>query len=62
MVVNLIGAVLTQGGLSTQTELDENDYGAEHKETDTQMEGLSIEGDNFHGEWNYTLPPRSLAG
>ena len=62
VVVNLIGAVTTEGGLSIQAELDENAYPLGRKVTDTQMEGLSIERDDFHGEWNYTLRPRSQSG
>jgi len=27
--------------------------------TDQQIESLSIKRDKFHGEWNYTLVPRS---
>ena len=60
--MDLIGAVTTQGGSSIQAELDENAHATGRKVTDTQMEGLSIEGDDFHREWNYTLHPRSLAG
>ena len=58
VVVNLIGAVTTQQGLRIQSELDENSYESGRKATDEEMEQLSIERADFHGEWNYTLVPR----
>ena len=58
VIVNLIGAVRTQGGLTIQSELDENLYETGRKITDEEMEGLSITREEFHGEWNYTLMPR----
>ena len=58
VIVNLIGAVSTQGGLTIQSELDENRYETGRKITDEEMEGLSIRREEFHGEWNYTLMPR----
>ena len=58
VVVNLIGAVTTQQGLRIQSELDENSYESGRKVTDEEMEQLSIERADFHGEWNYTLVPR----
>ena len=62
VVVNLIGTVTTEDRLSIQAELDENAYATGRKVTDAEMEGLSIERDDFHEEWNYTLCPRSLTG
>ena len=59
VVVNLIGAVTTKGGLTIRSELDENRYETGRKITDEEMEGLSITREEFHGEWNYTLMPRS---
>ena len=58
VVVNLIGAVTTKQGLRVQSELDENSYESGRKVTDEEMEQLSIERADFHGEWNYTLVPR----
>ena len=57
VVVNLIGAVTTQGGLSIRSELDENSYETGQKVTPEQISALSVERDKFHGEWNYTLAP-----
>ena len=58
VVVNLIGAVTTKGGLTIQSALDENSYETGRKVTDEQMASLSIERAAFHGEWNYTFSPR----
>ena len=62
VVVNLIGAVTTQGGLTIRSELNENRYATGRKVTDEQFESLSLQRDSFHGEWNYTLSPRSHDG
>ena len=59
VVVNLIGGTTTQGGLAIRSELDEADYPTGREVTDDQMDRLSIKRDAFHGEWNYSLLPRS---
>ena len=62
VVVNLIGAVTTEGGLEIRAELDEGSYATGRKITDEQMASLEIDRETFHGEWNYTLKPRSSNG
>ena len=62
VVVKLIGAVTTKGGLRIRSELDENRYETGRKVTDEQFQSLSLERDSFHGEWNYTLLPRASIG
>ncbi len=57
IVVNLIGSVTTAAGLRIRAELDENTYAAGVKVTDEQLAGVSIERDEFHGEWNYRIKP-----
>jgi len=59
VVVNLIGHTTTKTGLEIHSELDETSYPTGRKVSDQQMERLSIKRDQFHGEWNYTLAPRS---
>ena len=59
VVVNLIGAVRTKEGLTIQSELDENRYETGRKVSDEELARLSIDCATFHGEWNYTLAPRS---
>jgi hypothetical protein len=59
VVVNLIGHTTTKAGLEIRAALDENRYPTGREVTDEQMEGLSIKRDKFHGDWNYTILPRS---
>jgi Rhodopirellula transposase DDE domain len=58
VIVNLIGHTTTETGLTIRSELDEGRYPTGRKVSDKQMEGLSIERDKFHGEWNYSILPR----
>ncbi len=59
VVVNLIGHTTTKEGLSIRSELDANSYPLGRKVTEGQMDGLSIKPEKFHGEWNYTILPRT---
>jgi transposase len=59
VVVNLIGHTTTRTGLEIHSELNEHSYPTGREVTDQQMESLLIKPDKFHGEWNYTLVPRS---
>ena len=59
VVVNLIGHTTTTTGLSIRSALDERSYPTGREVTDQQMESLAIKRDTFHGEWNYTLKPRT---
>jgi transposase len=59
VVVNLIGHTTTKAGLEIRSALDENRYPTGREVTDQQLEALSIKREKFHGEWNYTLKPRS---
>jgi transposase len=58
VVVNLIGSTTTRIGLHVQAELDENTYAPGIKVSDEELATLTIERDEFHGEWNYRLIPR----
>jgi hypothetical protein len=62
VVVNLIGHTTTKQGLSIRSELDANSYPLGREVTADQMEDLSIRKDKFHGEWNYTILPRTPIG
>jgi Rhodopirellula transposase DDE domain len=57
--VNLIGHTTTKTGLAIRSELDENRYPSGREVTAQQMESLSMKQDKFHGEWNYTMQPRT---
>ena len=59
VVVNLIGNTTTAEGLRIQAQLDDNTYAAGIKVSDQELAELAIERDEFHGEWNYRLKPRS---
>ena len=59
VVVNLIGHTTTKTGLAIRSELDENHYPTGREVTAQQMESLAIKQDKFHGEWNYTIQPRT---
>ena len=59
VVVNLIGHTTTQTGLEIHSELNEKNYPTGREVKEQQMQSLSIKRDKFHGEWNYTLIPRS---
>ena len=58
-IVELIGATTTKGGLKIECVLDERTYEKGIKISDAEMETLSITGDDFHPEWNYTIKPRT---
>ena len=58
VVVNLIAGTTTRQGLKIKAGLDENTYEAGIKVTDKELASLSIEPDNFHGEWNYRIKPQ----
>ena len=62
VVVNLIGNTTTTTGLRIQAQLDDRDYPAGVKVSDQELAALSLERDEFHGEWNYRLKPRRLGG
>lgn len=59
VVVNLVGQTTTEKGLRIHAELHANDYPAGVKISDEIMADLPLERDDFHGEWNYRLKPRS---
>ena len=59
VVVNLIGNTRTKAGLHIQAELDTNAYETGIKVSDEELAAVRIEKDTFHGEWNYTISPKS---
>ena len=58
-VVNLISNTRTKTGLQVKAVLDENKYEAGREICDDELSALSIDGDEFHPEWNYTIRPCS---
>ena len=60
VIVSLIAATTTKTGLKVQARIDPQTYPKGRKITDAEMDALNITRAEFHGEWNYTLNPRSF--
>jgi hypothetical protein len=60
-IVSLISNTRTHQGLALRAELDQGLYETGKKVTDEDMKTLAITRCDFHGEWNYSLAPRSTA-
>jgi Rhodopirellula transposase DDE domain len=58
VVLELIRHTTTKTGLKIEAVLDENIYETGKKVTDDQMQHLTLEGDAFHPEWNYSIRPQ----
>jgi hypothetical protein len=59
VIVNLIAATTTKTGLRVRAELDPGKYPGGIKVSDKEVAAIRIERDEFHGEWNYTIRPRT---
>jgi transposase len=59
VIINLIAATTSKAGLAVKSDLDSNIYPAGTKVSDQQMAELRLRRDTFHGDWNYSLMPRS---
>jgi hypothetical protein len=59
VIVNLISSTTTNAGLRISCELNTNAYPKGIKVTDKEFRQLNISRHSFHGEWNYTIRPRS---
>jgi transposase len=59
VIINLIAATTTATGLEVKSKLDSNLYPAGLKVSDQQMAQLQLRRDKFHGDWNYSLLPKS---
>lgn len=60
VIVNLIADTRTERGLTVRCEMDKNAYPKGLKITDNELKNVNIDKNKFHGEWNYTISPRSL--
>lgn len=60
VIVNLIANTTTKTGLKIQASLDRNIYQIGIKVSKEDFEAINIERDNFHGEWNYIIKPKTL--
>jgi transposase len=59
VIINLIAATTSKAGLEVKSGLDPNSYPDGIKISDRQMAELRLRRDTFHGDWNYTVLPRS---
>jgi transposase len=58
-VVNLIAGTKTKMGLSIKVRLDTREYQRGIKVSAEEIEQLKIKRHKFHGEWNYTIFPKT---
>jgi hypothetical protein len=58
-IVELIGNTRTQAGLRVKAKLDKRTYKKGIGVTKEEMDALSLSRDDFRGEWNYELHPRT---
>ena len=59
VIVNLIANTTTETGLKIQAELDTGRYPTGIKVSDQELKNVAVEQAAFHGEWNYTITPRT---
>ena len=57
VIVQLIAATTTTGGLEVRCELDDATYETGRKVSDAELAAVNLERDAFHGEWNYRIRP-----
>ena len=58
-IVSLIAATKTRSGLTVQCELDNRSYPTGRKVTKAELATVNLDRDEFHGDWNYRIRPRS---
>jgi hypothetical protein len=59
VIVNLISQTTTTTGLKVRSEIDRNLYPKGIKISERQMKEIEIVRHDFHGDWNYSIRPRS---
>lgn len=59
VIVNLIANTTTKTGLTVRAALDHRQYETGIEVSDDELERLRITRAKFHGEWNYSIKPRS---
>jgi hypothetical protein len=57
VIISLISATKTKGGLKAQCMLDENEYPTGIKVSDAEMQQINLRRKNFRGDWNYEIKP-----
>jgi hypothetical protein len=61
VIVNLIASTRTKSGLRVRCELDHGTYPEGVEVSDEQIAALNLRRHRFHGDWNYTIRPRTRA-
>jgi hypothetical protein len=59
-IVNLIAATTTRAGLLVKAAIDTRRYHTAVNVSDEHFAQLQIKPHTFHGDWNYTIVPRSV--
>jgi hypothetical protein len=59
VIVNLIAATTTRTGLPVRSRLDTKVYPAGIRVTPEELAAVRLRPDPFHGNWNYTILPKS---
>ena len=59
VIVNLIAATTTQTGLKVRCQLDTQSYAKGTVVSDDELAQVNLRPDDFHGEWNYVISPRT---
>ena len=59
VIVKLIAATRTETGLKVKARLDTNSYPDGIKVSNTDLHNVKLRPDSFHGDWNYTIFPRT---
>ena len=58
-IVSLIASTTTRTGLIVKAALDTTQYDTAIKVSDAELTALNLTRHRFHGDWNYTIKPRS---
>jgi transposase len=59
VIVSLIAGTTTRKGLKVHAEIDDRSYPAGIKVPDEERDLINIRREQFHGEWNYEILPRT---
>ena len=58
-IINLITSTTTSTGLKVYARLDQTEYPKGVAVSDKQIAQINLHKHTFHGDWNYTIQPRS---
>jgi len=58
-IINLIASTTTSTGLKVYARLDETDYPKAVTVSDSEIAKVNLTRHDFHGDWNYTISPRT---